>query len=132
MSRTLAKWMIVVGAGLALFGVAAAFWLEWQMEVRYIPWAQFYYLQFVSPYALVIGLPTAIIGSFMWARREASAKTLNILGCVILACVLLGLIITPMLTEINIHNWAVTLALVYAAAFLISMIFLGFALYRQL
>ena len=115
--------MIIIGAGVALCGVALDFWLEWELGIRSAPWAPFDYLQYLSPYALLIGLPLAIAGASIWARSVISAKTLKTSGFVISGCAVLGFIITG----INVHDWTMTMAFVYAAALVIGMIFLAFA-----
>lgn len=115
--------MIAIGTVMTLIGVAFDFWLEWQSEIKNVPSTP-YYLQYLTPCTVLIGLALAVTGSILWARKEISAKPLTLWACVLLACWFFGLILTP----INGHDWS--LLFVYYTAFLVGLIFLGLALYR--
>lgn len=130
MSRMLGLWMIVIGASLSLFVVAIASWWAWQ-ELAAIPSIQSHYLEGLFAYAFLIGPPMAIVGSFMWARRAASARILTISGCGLFVCSLAVLILTGVVFgPPNVHSTTMPVAFVCSAAILISMIFGCFALVR--
>lgn len=121
MRRALAAWLVTIGSALALCGVVINASLNPLVQGPLDELRAFF-----GGFSLLAGLPTAFVGSVMWAARQAY-KTLKTFGLVVLSCSLLGLLTTPL----NIHDWTVTIGFIYATAFAIGVIFLGFAFVKR-
>ncbi len=63
----------------------------------------------------------------MLVQTGVSRKLLTVCGYFLVGCSLIGL----MLTGINVHDWRETVGLIYLTAFMIGVLFLIRARFRQ-
>ena len=87
---------------------------------------EFLFLEYTSLPMVLLGLLTTVVGSMVWAWRQASVSQLAVSGAGI--AILASLV--AKLIPINIHGWTGSLMFVYVAFILIGMLFLVFAAVR--
>jgi hypothetical protein len=126
MSRRLVLFLILVGVCLTALGILFNFQLEQHSFEGSGVDKEFFFLEDVSLPMVLLGSLTTVVGSTVWALRQASVSRLAVSGTVIVILTLL----TAKLIPINIHSWTGSFMFVCVASLLIGVLFLVFAAVR--